>query len=87
MLKGEKEGFRWSSGTARNQEQVLFECHTMGVNWVRRGKRLFLHLSLRYYKYFLLPCGSGRLWGALSRAVSVVPGELLGSLSCFLSFL
>lgn len=64
----------------------------MGVNRVRMGKRLFLHLSLRYYKCFLLPCGSGKSWDDLSRAVSVVPallvpGELLVSPSYFLPFL
>lgn len=64
----------------------------MGVSRVRRGRGLFLHLSLRYCKYFLLLCGSGRSWDALSHAVSavlalLVPGELLASFSYFLSFL
>lgn len=63
----------------------------MGVNRVRMGKRLFLHLSLRCYKCFLQTCGSGKSWDDLSRAVSVVPallvpGELLVSPSYFLSF-
>lgn len=89
MLKGEKENFRWSGGSALKKEQVHFEYHIMDVNRVRRGRELFLHLSLRYYKYFLLPCGSGRSWDALSQAASVVsallvPGELLASLLSFL---
>lgn len=89
--KGEKEKFRWSSGSTLKKEEIHFEYHIMDVNRVRRGRGLFLDLSLGYYKSFFLPFGSGRSWDALSQAVSVVPalvpGELLVSLSYFLSSL
>lgn len=84
VLEGEKENFRWSSGSALKKEQVHFEYHIMCVNRMRRGRGLFLYLSLRYYKHFLLPCGSGRSWDALSQAASVVPA-LLCQVSCFVS--
>lgn len=77
MLKGQKENFRWSSVSALKKDQVHIEYHIMGVKKVRRGRGLFLHLSLRYYKCFLLPCGLGRSGDTLSQAVSVVPALLV----------
>lgn len=45
MLKGEKESFSWSSGSAP-QKSRYSEYRTMGINRVSMRKGVLLHLSL-----------------------------------------